>query len=236
VSATPVAPPATVPAAPVINATPGDTTVALSWPVPADGGSAITSYKIYRSTTSGTELFLTSTGSTSFNDTGRTNGTTYFYKVSAVNGIGEGPQSNEASATPVAPNVGPQPGAPVLTATPHNGSVTLSWPVPSPGASPISYYLVYRSTTTGAESYFSYTYSTTFSDTAVTNGTTYFYKVTAINGYGESPKSNEASATPLASLTSSSSSSSHSTSGFHLTDFWIPTNFFTTSGSAKQRH
>ena len=38
--------------------------------------------------------------STSFTDSGLTNGTTYYYKVSAVNSNGEGPLSNEASATP----------------------------------------------------------------------------------------------------------------------------------------
>jgi hypothetical protein len=37
---------------------------------------------------------------TSCTDTGLANGQTYYYKVSAVNSIGEGPQSNEASAKP----------------------------------------------------------------------------------------------------------------------------------------
>ncbi len=37
---------------------------------------------------------------TSCTDTGLTAGQTYYYKVSAVNGVGEGAQSNEASVTP----------------------------------------------------------------------------------------------------------------------------------------
>ncbi|OLB77818.1 MAG: hypothetical protein AUI14_14985 [Actinobacteria bacterium 13_2_20CM_2_71_6] len=61
---------------------------------------------MYRGTASGGETLLTSGGCgnlgavLSCTDTGLTNGQPYFYKVSAVNAIGEGPQSTEASATP----------------------------------------------------------------------------------------------------------------------------------------
>ena len=99
---------ATVPGAPTgLTATAGTGQVSLSWQAPsADGGQNITSYRVYRSTSSGSETPVTSGGCSglgavlSCTDTGLTAGQTYFYKVTAVNGIGEGPQSNEASATP----------------------------------------------------------------------------------------------------------------------------------------
>jgi hypothetical protein len=40
---------------------------------------------------------------------------------------------------------------------------------------------------------------TTFTDTTVSNGTTYYYQVAAVNSVGPGPRSNERSATPLAS-------------------------------------
>ncbi len=106
ITASPIA--ATVPGAPTgLTATPGNGQVSLSWTAPSsNGGENITSYKVYRGTSSGSETLLTSGGCSSLGavlsctDTGLTNGQTYYYKVSAVNPIGEGAQSNEASAKP----------------------------------------------------------------------------------------------------------------------------------------
>ena len=94
-----------VPSAPQnLQATSGDGYVNLTWNPPADnGGSAITNYKIYRGTTSGGETLLTTVGNVlTYTDSSVTNNQIYYYKVSAVNGIGEGNQSAEASATPTA--------------------------------------------------------------------------------------------------------------------------------------
>ena len=94
--------PSTPPSAPQNFAAGGENTqVVLEWSTPNNGGSAITNYNIYKSTTSGTETLLTTVGNVnSYTDTGLTNGQTYYYKVSAVNSLGESPQSNEASAVP----------------------------------------------------------------------------------------------------------------------------------------
>ena len=82
-----------------LKAAAGDSTAALSWN--AVPGAA--SYSVYRATASGAEVLLTSGLTTpSYADTGLTNGTAYFYKVTAVSGAGESAKSAEVSATPQA--------------------------------------------------------------------------------------------------------------------------------------
>src|SRR5207244_5890921 len=69
----------------------------LSWTRPSNGGATITAYRVYRST-GGALTFLTQLASTtSYKDTGTTRGASYTYAVSAVNSVGEGPQSNARS-------------------------------------------------------------------------------------------------------------------------------------------
>jgi fibronectin type 3 domain-containing protein len=197
-------PPPTVPGPPAVTATGGNGAVHLTWNAPANGGSTISNYKIYKGTASGGETMLTTLGNvTSLDDTSVANGTTYYYKVSAVNGVGEGPLSSEASATPVAPPPPPPPtvpGPPAVTATGGNGVVHLTWNAPANGGSTISNYKIYKGTTSGSETVLTTLGNvTSLDDTAVSNGTTYYYKVSAVNGVGEGPLSSEASATPASS-------------------------------------
>ena len=170
---------------------PGNATVHLSWTTPANGGSAITGYKIYRSTTSGTETLLSTLGVvTTYDDNTAVNGTTYWYQVTAVNVPGEGPRSTEKSATPTT-----VPGTPTLTATAGNATVHLSWTTPANGGSAITGYKIYRSTTSGTETLLSTLgVVTTYDDNTAVNGTTYWYQVTAVNVPGEGPRSTEKSA------------------------------------------
>jgi fibronectin type 3 domain-containing protein len=189
---------ATVPGAPTLAATGGNAVVHLSWTVPADGGSPITGYGLYRGTASGAETLLTTVGAgASFDDTTVTNGTTYFYEVTALNAVGEGSRSNEASSTPqTAPTT---PGSPKLSGSPGNAVVHLTWTVPGDGGSPITGYTVYRGTASGGETMLTTLAAvTSFDDTTVTNGTTYFYQVTALNAAGEGSRSNEISKVPKA--------------------------------------
>jgi fibronectin type 3 domain-containing protein len=191
VSATPVAP-VTPPAAPTgLQATAGNAQVNLSW----SARTGATSYHVKRSTTSGgpyTQIAAPTT--TSETDTGLTNGTTYYYVVSALNAAGESANSSQAVATPVAPAA--PPAAPTgLQATGGNAQVSLTWTA-SKGATS---YHVKRSTTSGGP-YTQVAAPTTTSDidTGLTNGTTYYYVVSALNAAGESANSSQASATPVA--------------------------------------
>ena len=202
---------AVAPSAPQsLTATGGSGSVSLSWmPPTTNGGAAVTGYNIYRGTSPGGESVTpvaANVPTTSFTDSGVVNGTTYYYTVAAVNSAGVSPQSNEGNATPVLVQA-TVPSAPQsLTATGANGSVSLSWTAPaSDGGSPITGYDVYRGTSPGGESITPVATNvtgTTFTNTVLANGTTYYYLVAALNAVGTSPPSGEASATPQATAPS----------------------------------
>jgi len=184
----------------------GNAQVVLSWTASAGA----TSYNIYRSTASGSETEInTGITATNFTDTGLTNGTKYYYQVTSANSAGESDVSNEASATPQAQ--APAPAAPTnLTATAGNGQVVLSWAA-SAGASS---YNIYRGMSSEGETQLTTGIATTgFTDSGVTNASTYFYEVTAANGAAESARSNEVTVTPTAGFTASASTTALSLAG-----------------------
>jgi fibronectin type 3 domain-containing protein len=186
-------PPPTVPSAPIgVTAPPGNAQVSLSW----NASSGATSYHVKRATvTGGPYTQVAAPSATNDTDTGLTNGTAYFYVISALNSAGESGNSAEVSATPVLP----VPATPTgLTATAGNAQVSLSW-IASSGAAT---YNVKRGTVTGGP----YTTvasptATNDADTGRTNGTTYFYVVSAVNAAGESANSTQVSATPTSTTT-----------------------------------
>src|SRR5205823_1309412 len=129
-----------------------------------------------------------------YTNTGLTGGVTYFYKVKAVNAAGSSILSNEASATPTGAPSAPQ----NLQATAGVRNVALTWQAPSSdGGSPITNYRIFRSTSSGTETIIGTVgHVISYTNTGLTGGVTYFYKVKAVNAAGSSILSNEASATP----------------------------------------
>jgi subtilase family serine protease len=189
-------PPAgSVPGAPTgLAAAAGNGSVSLSWSAPgSNGGSAITSYKVYRGTSSGgegsTPIASVSSGM-SYTDTSVSNGTAYYYQVSAVNSVGEGARSAEASATPVAM----APGAPTgLSTSSTQNAITLSWQAPT-GVAVNTYSLWQDGAWKGTNNSTSYTF------TGLSCGTTYGLTVAAYDAsWNMSPQSSVWAATSACS-------------------------------------
>ncbi|MGA7909762.1 MAG: glycoside hydrolase family 44 protein, partial [Candidatus Sulfotelmatobacter sp.] len=186
----------TAPPAPTgLTATAGDTQVSLVW----NAASGATSYHLKRATTHGGPYSQIATPtSAGYKDSALTDGTTYYYVVSAVNAVGESANSSEVSATP-APGVTIPPVPTGFAATAGDRQVTLTWNTSS-GATG---YHVKRGTTSGGPySQVAAPSGTGDTDTGLSDGTTYYYVVSAVNSAGESANSSQVSATPVSASAS----------------------------------
>nr|MDO8110061.1 fibronectin type III domain-containing protein [Candidatus Sigynarchaeota archaeon] len=184
------------PSAPqTLTAIPGSNQVVLNWTAPAsDGSSAITNYSVYVGTAPGGETLNTTVGAVlTCTVTNLHDGQVYYFQVSAMNAFGEGPRSIEigaGSGTPSAPQS--------LSTTAGNSQVVLNWTTPaSNGGSVITGYNVYRGLTSGSETLLiGLGVVLTYTNTGLTNGQQYYYKVAAVNVNGAGVNSTEESATP----------------------------------------
>ena len=208
----------------------------LSWTAPSNnGGSAITGYKIAQSTNGGstwsTLVANTGASSTTYSNTGLTAGTTYTYRVSAINSVGTSTPSVTASATTTSNTnlTVPQPPTGLTSSVVSSSQINLSWAAPSNnGGSAITGYKIERSsnggTNWGTLISNSGSTGTTYSNTGLAANTTYTYRVSTINSVGTSTVSNTASATTLAASSGGTVSiaiKSANLAGVSFTGMWV---------------
>ena len=185
----------------------------VCWPVTPGA----TSYNILRTTTSGSGYVSITNGvigpvcgsginDATYLDTSAVNGTTYYYVIQSVNPAGSStnsPESSGAAPSAAISSIAPAaPGGVSIGGVAHQ-SVTVNWSASS-GA---NFYTVYRSTLFdnggGASNVLgtivlnNTTTTTSYTDTAVTDGSIYRYFVTATGAGGTSTNSLAAAAVPL---------------------------------------
>ncbi len=181
----------------------------LAWSPPAsNGGYPVSGYMIQYQLDSGSFVTLTSntgTSATGYSHTGLTAGHTYNYKVFAINSVGTGNSSNTASAIPTQVSTVPNPPTGLAASSASLTSISLSWTVPqNQGGSIVTGYKIEYKVGTGTYSVLisnTASTATSYLHTGLTTGTTYTYRVSAINSVGTGSPSNEVSATPTKTYT-----------------------------------
>ena len=194
----------------------GDASVTLGWTSGGDGGSEITKWQYLKKAgdtwdSTWIDICETSSDSDCPSETSHTvsslnNGTTYKFKVRAVNTAGDGAESDESASVTL---VGKPPKPTNVTVSGGNASVTLGWTSGGNGGSAITKWQYLKeeggtwdgtwtdicetSTNSNCPSVASHTVS------SLTNGTAYKFKVRAVNTHGDGAESDEsASVTPAA--------------------------------------
>jgi hypothetical protein len=168
-----------------------DTSISFQW---QDNANNENGYLILRATNGGTFSINANLppdtnpapSTMTYTDTGLTRGTTYDYHVESYNLAGYSDFVGVTTTTTATPPTG-------LAATTTSTGISLTWNAYAGATS----YNVYRGTSMngeGATPIATGITSPNYTDASLTYNTTYYYKVTAVDTGGESPKSNESSA------------------------------------------
>ena len=190
----------TAPSAPqALGGEPGDQEVTLTWSPPADdGGHPVLRYEVFEGATKVAEVTPPASAATTVSQTipGLVNGDTYVWSVRAVNAVGPGAFSNQATVSPeAAPPSAPRD----LTGIPGDRQVTLTWSPPLTGA-PILRYEVFEGATKVAEVTPPPSASATVSERirGLVAGDTYVWSVRAVNAVGPGAFSEQITVSPQA--------------------------------------
>ena len=196
--------------------TAGDTKVTFSW----TAVSGASSYTLYWGTTTGitsSSTTIRNISTNSYSHTGLSNGTTYYYKVAAVNSAGTGTLSSELSAAPASSSDNSSSSTTLsapsgLSASGAAAQVALDWTAVS-GAS--SYTMYWDNSTGVSTSSNAITSISTdnYTHSSLDNGTAYYYKVATVNSAGTGTLSSEVNATTLVLLAAPDNVSASGSSG-----------------------
>ena len=205
------------PAAPSnLTATPvSGSQIDLAW---TDNSNSEDGFKIYRSTDGVNFSYYATVGAnvTTRSNTNLSSSTKYYYRVLAYNAGGNSDYSNIAIATTLGI---PSPPSNLTATAVSSGQINLAW---TDNSSDETGFRVYRSSdgvsfswccTAGSN-------ATSFSDTGRVASTTYYYRVTAQNGNGNSDFSNTASATTFPPPTAPSSLTATAVSSSQINLSW----------------
>ena len=171
--------------------------VSLSWTAATDDVTPPESmvYLIYLSATGGGQnytvpTYTTSAGATSYQATGLTSGTTYYFVVRARDATGN-IDTNTVEGNAQADGVAPTFGGIVSATAAADGGLDLSWNAATDdvAAQGSIAYMVYQSTTAGGQNYATPTHTTgagatTWQATGLTSDTTYYFVVRARDAAG----------------------------------------------------
>ena len=159
----------------------------------ADTGDSNTSHNIYWSTSAGVTKGSGAKIADSispYTHVGLTNGTTYYYVVTSVNQYGESLESQEVSATPEQGNT---PSAPTgIKTVAGDREAIISWDALDKNAT----YNIYWSNSSDVSSQSGtkiVNVKSPYTHSGLTQGETYYYVMTAANGFGESDDSEKSS-------------------------------------------
>ena len=175
----------TPPSAPTGLTTTGatDSRIDLSWTVASDPETGVSSYKIHRDG----GMVGTVTG-TAFSDTGLTEGTSYTYEVSAVNGASiEGPKSLPALATTLADNTPPTIASVTATGAPNEVVVVYSEAVDQVTAADAANYSVDNGITVSSASLSADLRTVTLTTSDHSEGLTYTLTVNSVLDRASAP-------------------------------------------------